>query len=599
MLTEQSYMNAWLVYGLATAAALFVLNRWMRGSIGPTARIFVLSMLGGLALTPAHPDETVATWAPALIVAAFDFLTEGAEAASRMVQPLLAGQAVAFSLAILLCLAGRVFGTGRAGWARRATRSRLLVPICVAFFLGGSGSVDAQDPLPDVRVLIDVSGSMRDSDPRNLREPALELIVQLLPEGSRAGVWTFGRRVNMVVPHGKVDDAWRERATMAVSSISNHGLLTNIPDAIELSTFDIERLAHRYRTSIILLTDGKVEVSERSPDNARAARDLLQKIAPELRDWGVGVHTIALSDEADWEFLRALARTTGGLAERVRSAEELSAVFLQAFDIAAPTEQVPLLGGEFLIDDSVEEFTALVFPDPDTGPVGLIGPDGVTLTRENRGADAQWYHNERFELITVREPAPGEWRIVAPGSISRVNVISHLSLLLDRPPSTMPSGRTPEFGLRLVDGDEVLVDPDLLALVEVRAKVSRENGGQWEITASGAELGAGGEFRIDLPMLAEPGRYEVVINLDGRSFQREVSFVTDVIDPPPAIDPAEAMPAEPPPGGLPGWLPPAAISLLLSIGLGLWFMHRRRMEDHDVDGSGDDRLDGDGGDGYR
>ncbi len=48
---------------------------------------------------------------------------------------------------------------------------------------------------PDLRLLIDVSGSMKESDPDNLRAPALELIVRLLPEGARAGVWTFGESV--------------------------------------------------------------------------------------------------------------------------------------------------------------------------------------------------------------------------------------------------------------------------------------------------------------------------------------------------------------------------------------------------------------------
>ena len=97
----------------------------------------------------------------------------------------------------------------------------------------------------------------------------------------------------------------------------------------------------------------------------------------DLRDTGIEVHTIALSEQADHDFLRQLAQGTGGLAERAESADELSAVFLQALDIAAPTEQVPLLGGEFLIDGSVEEFTALVFPAEDSGEVTLIDPAQV------------------------------------------------------------------------------------------------------------------------------------------------------------------------------------------------------------------------------
>jgi hypothetical protein len=455
---------------------------------------------------------------------------------------------------------------------------QLLLLLCASMMLTGAGQVQAEDQLPDVRLLIDVSGSMRLSDPLNLRKPALELMVQLLPEGSKAGVWTFGQRINMVVPHGEVNEQWRAEAADAVAAISNHGLLTNIPDALELATFDITRLQHQYRTSVILLTDGKVEVSADSEDNSRAAKNLLERVAPELRDWGVSVHTIALSDDADWNFLRALAQVTGGLAERAQSADELSAVFLQALDIAAPTEQVPLLGGEFLIDESVEEFTALIFPENEFGEVSLVRPDGTTADRENAPLGTSWYHNERFELITVQEPQDGEWLIVAPGSISRVNVISHLSLQLDRLPTTMPAGHTPEFGVRLADSDQVLTDPDLLEVLLVTARIIRGDDRRWEVSVEGSAADSSGEFRIELPMLAEAGRYEVVVHVDGRSFQREVSFLTDVIAPAQTVDPKDLVPAELPTGGMPGWLLPAAASLLLLLGLGVWWIRRGRAD---------------------
>ena len=45
-----------------------------------------------------------------------------------------------------------------------------------------------EERLADVRLLIDVSGSMKLNDPANLRQPAIDLLVKLLPEGSKAGV---------------------------------------------------------------------------------------------------------------------------------------------------------------------------------------------------------------------------------------------------------------------------------------------------------------------------------------------------------------------------------------------------------------------------
>jgi hypothetical protein len=454
-----------------------------------------------------------------------------------------------------------------------------LFPVFLLCQLLHSVPLQAQEQLPDVRLLIDVSGSMRESDPQNLRKPALELMVRLLPEGSKAGVWTFGQWINMVVPHGVVDDAWRREAAGAVAEISNFGLRTNIPRVVERSTFDIESLQHPYRTSLILLTDGKVDVSEDGLENRRAARELLQNIAPELRDWGVTVHTIALSEEADWEFLRAFAQVTGGLAERAQSPEELTAVFLQALDIAAPTEQVPLFGGEFLIDESVEEFTVLVFTDESAGEVSLLTPTGETITRAAVPAGTNWHHNDRFELITVSEPDTGEWRIVAPGAISRVNVISHLTLGLDRLPTTMPSGHSPEIGLRLLDSEEVITDPDLLDLVDVEIRVKRADGEQWELAFKGRDAGSSGELRIELPMLSEAGRYEIVVHVDGRSFQREISLVSDVVAPRSAHDPADAVPAELPRQGMPGWLLPAGVSTLLLLGLLVWWWRRRQQEE--------------------
>ncbi|MDO7555449.1 MAG: hypothetical protein MUR16_04995, partial [Oceanospirillaceae bacterium] len=54
----------------------------------------------------------------------------------------------------------------------------------------------------DIRVLIDVSGSMKDTDPNKLRIPALQVLTQLLPAGSKAGIWQFADDPKVIVPHG-------------------------------------------------------------------------------------------------------------------------------------------------------------------------------------------------------------------------------------------------------------------------------------------------------------------------------------------------------------------------------------------------------------
>lgn len=71
----------------------------------------------------------------------------------------------------------------------------------------------------DFRVVIDVSGSMKKTDPQNLRVPALKLINGLIPSGSRAGVWIFGKYVDMAVKWGEVNDNWRQQADLGANKI--------------------------------------------------------------------------------------------------------------------------------------------------------------------------------------------------------------------------------------------------------------------------------------------------------------------------------------------------------------------------------------------
>lgn len=84
------------------------------------------------------------------------------------------------------------------------------------------------ETVSDVRVLIDVSGSMKTNDPKNLRAPAVRMLVGLMPEGTRSGIWTFGQYVNMQVKLDNVDSQWKQSAMAEADKIHSRGLYTKI-----------------------------------------------------------------------------------------------------------------------------------------------------------------------------------------------------------------------------------------------------------------------------------------------------------------------------------------------------------------------------------
>jgi len=215
----------------------------------------------------------------------------------------------------------------------------------------------------DVRIVIDISGSMKQTDPENLRVPAVNLLVELLPDGSQAGIWTFGRYVNMLVPLAAVDSDWRTQAKEKAETINSVGLQTNLTEALQKASWKVAPDSG-FDHSVILLTDGKLDMQQPgapSDINQREKQRLLTSVLPDYIAAGARIHTLALSDAADVKTLQQISLETGGLFLRATSADELLKAFLKAFDRAVPAEQVPMTDNQFEIDDSVQEFTALIF----------------------------------------------------------------------------------------------------------------------------------------------------------------------------------------------------------------------------------------------
>lgn len=104
MLTESSYLTA--IYAYCAAAVLIaLLLAWWVGRRWANFWTILLVLLGAaLLLTPAYPQPGVETMAPALIVATFELLLNGPEAAQHALKPLSVACGLALVLAVLLRL---------------------------------------------------------------------------------------------------------------------------------------------------------------------------------------------------------------------------------------------------------------------------------------------------------------------------------------------------------------------------------------------------------------------------------------------------------------------------------------------------------------
>lgn len=394
----------------------------------------------------------------------------------------------------------------------------------------------AQEKIHDIRVVVDISGSMKKSDPNNVRIPATELLVNLFPNGSRAGVWVFGQQVDRLIPLDTVDDQWKQKALRNTKKISSTSLRTNIGEALLKASVGWEKPDKRSVRGIILLTDGKVDVSADAKMNQSARERLLNSILPQLRARAININTIALSADADSELMEKLAVATDGKFSTINSANDLLKTFVNAFDKVVPLDQVPLKGNRFAIDKSINEFTALIFTHEKAAATVLQTPSGSKYDKDQHDASVQWFHADNYDLITVSKPEAGQWLLLGESDESnRVTVVSDLKLQVDPLPVNILSGERVAIEIGLLEHDKLLDKKAFLDVLSIQVSQQHIGGQQWSAPLGGSSqkgMTEPGKFEARFGKTLVPGEHEFTIKVDGKTFQRQNVQKIRVLDNP-------------------------------------------------------------------
>ncbi|MEX0604329.1 MAG: VWA domain-containing protein [Marinobacter sp.] len=399
--------------------------------------------------------------------------------------------------------------------------------------LAQSANTVPELPAPaDVRVIVDISGSMKINDPDNLRQPAVRLIARLLPEGTSAGIWTFGQYVNMLVPFAEVNSAWRQQALERSSQINSVALRTNLGEALEVASDSYLSDGDLSNTQFILLTDGKVDIDPEDSINETERQRVLGELLERIKASGARIHTVALSEAADLDLLTALASGTGGSGSVANDASELSRVFVTALNTAVPQEQLPIRGNGFKVDSGVEEFTALIFSDRKQGgarsseALTLLTPSGAKVTRDSGPDNLRWVSESGYDLITVDQPQPGDWELVGVlGDGSRVTVVSDLRMVVGDLPARFYSGQVVNVDTAFYEDQSQITNPDFLGVMDVSLMLTTEDGRSGRKVLSETNPPADGVYRDVIQRLEQPGDYQIDLTADGQTFSRKFSGV--------------------------------------------------------------------------
>lgn len=398
-------------------------------------------------------------------------------------------------------------------------------------------TVWAENPRHDVRVLIDISGSMKKNDPKNLRRPAVQLLAELLPKGTQAGVWTFGGKVNMLVPLSVVDKPWQKLANDKASKINSVAQRTNIGLALGTASVGWNKPDPKTERSLILLTDGKVDVSKNGAANTKARREILEKILPRLKRANVSIHSIALSEQADLNLLKELSFSTDGQFAVAQNDDELVKVFVAAFDKAVEQDQIPLEGNRFEVDGGVQEFTLLAHRVPNTEPAKLMTPSNKIVTADDYPDNVSWFATASFDLITVDAPERGGWTLQAEfDPDNRVTVVSDLKLIVNGLPNNVLQEELITVDVYLTEADKIIKRAEFLSLMDIKFRQEYVDQDRvWEgmltsYNSSKIKTPTDGIYEAKLGKSLLTGQHRFLITVDGKTFKRQKTHILNVLD---------------------------------------------------------------------
>jgi uncharacterized protein (TIGR03503 family) len=400
--------------------------------------------------------------------------------------------------------------------------------ICLQILLIASltqAPVLAAGPAYDFRIVIDVSGSMKQTDPKNLRVPALKLLNGLIPSGSRAGVWTFGKYVDMTVKWGKVDDSWRKRADLGADQIHSNALLTNIESALKRARVGWDKADNKRKRILLLLTDGKVDVSKDPAKNEISRNKVLGESLAALKKAAAEVHSIALSDGTDEVLLKQLALETGGSFAIAKTAGELQKVFYRMFERASKPDTVALTGKTFPVDASIREMTLLIFRQADSQPTILIPPDSPAISAQKpRGS--RWRSDQGYDLITVNNPQAGTWRIDAEmDPDNRLMVVTDLKLEVGGVPAYSSPRDIHKLSAELFNRDRKIKKNSFLRFVDFELTHIDVDGNEkkYPLTHSSVRQDKG-QYLYQLEQTLAEGAHSFIVSADSRTFNRSKRF---------------------------------------------------------------------------
>ena len=392
----------------------------------------------------------------------------------------------------------------------------------------------------DAVLVIDASGSMKETDPNKLGLEGVKLFVDMMAAtGNQVGLVTYGSEVDAIYPMQVVntqDD--KEKIKTFVDGLSRELEYTDITaglsKAMEMENQRDTSLGNK--PLIIVFTDGNNAIAGVKGRDYQQIDAELAQILDEAKGSGYPIYTIGLNDNGKLNeaYLKNISDETGAIAFATKDPNELPDILTQIF-AAHSSLKVQNLGsfqgtGDFeevvvnIPNDNVLEANISATAN---GAVEfkLVDPNGQD--KQIPSSDISLHESQSYHLLKLSRPMAGDWKLYVKGTQGdqiNIDLVYNydIEVTLDPLASSFGKGDTLEVGAYLsVQGTPIQDD----ALYQ---------NGKGTLIIKNTQSGV--ETRVDMQVnngrfegsydLKEEGEFEVSVLVEDASYQRLSNPVT-------------------------------------------------------------------------
>ena len=373
----------------------------------------------------------------------------------------------------------------------------------------------------DIFFVLDSSGSMKKTDPEDFRKAAAQLMVALLGPEDRIGFISFGDSAQTLIPLTQNLSDNQKTFSEAIQKISSQALYTNIYEAIKKGYEEI-KTSQRPNKILLLMSDGQMDLGSKEKDDS--ALKELSKLLPEVAKANIKLYTVAFSDLSDQKLLNHLAQETRGLFKLAKTDRDIHVIFTSIFEQVKFPDIVPLEGDSFYIDKEIQEATVLITKQTGTS-TKLVDPLRTEIFYANTPKNIGWYQTRVFDLITIKKPTPGRWKVsLSAKEGNRVFVITDLILKSSINQNQVYQGEKIAIETWLEKKDKRVTDQKFLEPIFFMADIKEPNGNHTKFCLYSDKNEGNIEKQgiySNTFTFKQPGDYTIQIMADGKTFKRE------------------------------------------------------------------------------